>query len=45
MEAAGLMDTFPCPVIRGICVNADTHKERPAMAAPYMKELLLIIPS
>ena len=51
MEAAGLMDTFPCLVIRGICVNADTHKndrwERyaAAVAAAYMKGLLLIIPS
>ncbi|KAK2050877.1 hypothetical protein LY76DRAFT_529594, partial [Colletotrichum caudatum] len=26
MEAAGLMDKFPCLVIRGICDYADTHK-------------------
>ena len=26
MEAAGLMDSFPCVVIRGICDYSDTHK-------------------
>lgn len=26
MEAAGLMNTFPCLVIRGICDYSDTHK-------------------
>ena len=26
MEAAGLMDSFPCLVIRGICDYSDTHK-------------------
>jgi len=26
VEAAGLMDTFPCIVIRGICDYADSHK-------------------
>ncbi|KAL4926430.1 nucleoside phosphorylase domain-containing protein [Aspergillus undulatus] len=26
MEAAGIMDNFPCIVIRGICDYADTHK-------------------
>lgn len=26
MEAAGVMNTFPCLVIRGICDYADTHK-------------------
>ena len=26
MEAAGLMDRFPCVVIRGICDYSDTHK-------------------
>jgi Cdc6-like AAA superfamily ATPase len=50
MEAAGLMDTFPCLVIRGICDYADSHKNdrwqpyAAATAAAYMKELLLIIP-
>lgn len=28
MEAAGLMDNFPCVVIRGICDYADTHKNK-----------------
>jgi nucleoside phosphorylase len=50
MEAAGLMDTFPCLVIRGICDYADSHKNdqwqryAAAVAAAYVKELLLIIP-
>ncbi len=26
MEAAGLMNEFPCLVIRGICDYADSHK-------------------
>jgi hypothetical protein len=50
-EAAGLMATFPCVVIRGICDYDDSHgeKRRPwqgyaaAMAAAYAKELLLIL--
>lgn len=51
MEAAGLMDSFPCLVIRGICDYADSHKNKKwqpyaaATAAAYMKELLSIIPS
>lgn len=28
MEAAGLMDHFPCLVIRGICDYADSHKNK-----------------
>ena len=46
MEAAGLMNNFPCLVIRGICDYADTHKNKAwqgyaAMtAAAYAKELL-----
>ncbi|KAH7016186.1 nucleoside phosphorylase domain-containing protein [Microdochium trichocladiopsis] len=46
MEAAGLMDTFPCLVVRGICDYADTHKNKQwqdyaaATAAAYAKELL-----
>ncbi|KAK5046444.1 hypothetical protein LTR84_008247 [Exophiala bonariae] len=46
MEAAGLMDSFPCLVIRGICDYADSHKNKrwqpyaAAVAAAYMKELL-----
>jgi nucleoside phosphorylase len=51
MEAAGLMDNFPCLVIRGICDYADTHKNKgwqmyaAATAAAYAKELLCIIPA
>jgi ankyrin repeat domain-containing protein 50 len=28
MEAAGLMNNFPCLVIRGICDYADSHKTK-----------------
>ncbi|KAK5047241.1 hypothetical protein LTR84_006763 [Exophiala bonariae] len=51
MEAAGLMNSFPCLVIRGICDYADSHKNKKwqpyaaATAAGYMKELLSVIPS
>ncbi|KAK2800229.1 hypothetical protein FQN50_008193 [Emmonsiellopsis sp. PD_5] len=50
MEAAGVMDRFPCVVIRGICDYADTHKNdqwqgyAAATAAAYAKELLGVIP-
>ena len=50
MEAAGLMDEFPCLVIRGICDYADSHKNErwqpyaAATAAAYAKELLSITP-
>jgi len=46
MEAAGLMDTFPCLVIRGICDYCDGHKNdewqeyAAAVAAAYAKELI-----
>ncbi|EWC45662.1 hypothetical protein DRE_05223 [Drechslerella stenobrocha 248] len=46
MEAAGLMDRFPCLVIRGICDYSDSHKNKhwqgyaAAVAAAYAKELL-----
>lgn len=46
MEAAGLMNHFPCLVIRGICDYADSHKNKDwqgyaAMtAAAYAKDLL-----
>jgi hypothetical protein len=46
MEAAGLMDNFPCIVIRGICDYADSHKNKAwqehaaAVAAAFAKELL-----
>jgi len=50
MEAAGLMNHFPCLVIRGICDYSDTHKNNTwqgyaAMAAAaYAKDLLGQIP-
>ncbi|KAH0566342.1 hypothetical protein GP486_000248 [Trichoglossum hirsutum] len=50
MEAAGLMDNFPCLVIRGICDYADSHKNKrwqayaAVAAAACAKELLLVIP-
>lgn len=49
MEAAGLMDSFPCVVIRGICDYADSHKNKlwqpyaASTAAAYAKELLNVI--
>jgi nucleoside phosphorylase len=49
MEAADLMDNFPCLVIRGICDYADSHKNKQwqgyaaATAAAYAKELLSVI--
>jgi nucleoside phosphorylase len=49
MEAAGLMNEFPCLVIRGICDYADSHKSddwhryAAATAAAYAKELLLYV--
>jgi nucleoside phosphorylase len=50
MEAAGLMNNFPCLVIRGICDYADSHKNKrwqvyaAGTAAAYAKEVLLVIP-
>jgi nucleoside phosphorylase len=50
MEAAGLMNSFPCLVIRGICDYADSHKNKrwqpyaAGTAAAYAKEVLLVIP-
>jgi nucleoside phosphorylase len=50
MEAAGLMNEFPCIVIRGICDYADSHKNdhwkeyAAATAAAFAKELLNNIP-
>lgn len=50
MEAAGLMNHFPCLVIRGICDYSDTHKHKvwqryaAATATAYAKELLGVIP-
>jgi nucleoside phosphorylase len=49
MEAAGLMDSFPCLVIRGICDYADSHKNKrwqpyaAAIAAAYAKELIGVL--
>jgi nucleoside phosphorylase len=46
MEAAGLLNSFPCLVIRGISDYADSHKNNgwhayaAATAAAYAKELL-----
>ena len=46
MEAAGLMDFFPCLIIRGISDYADTHKNKrwqpyaAATAAAFAKDLL-----
>jgi nucleoside phosphorylase len=46
MEAAGLMNHFPCLVIRGICDYADSHKYKEwqgyagMAAAAYTKDLL-----
>lgn len=45
-EAAGLMNNFPCLVIRGICDYCDSHKNNAwqehaaAVAAAFAKELL-----
>ncbi|KAH7201284.1 hypothetical protein DER44DRAFT_670403 [Fusarium oxysporum] len=50
MEAAGLMNHFPCLVIRGICDYSDSHKNKKwqgfaaMMAAAYAKDLLRQIP-
>ncbi|EHK43858.1 hypothetical protein TRIATDRAFT_222602 [Trichoderma atroviride IMI 206040] len=50
MEAAGLMNDFPCIVIRGICDYADSHKNKvwqeyaAATAAAYAKALLSVLP-
>ncbi|RFU79488.1 nucleoside phosphorylase domain-containing [Trichoderma arundinaceum] len=51
MEAAGLMNHFPCLVIRGICGYSDSHntdawQRYAAMTATaYAKDLLLRIPT
>jgi hypothetical protein len=50
MEAAGLMNKFPCLVIRGIYDYANSHKNKrwqayaAGTAAAYAKELLSVIP-
>jgi hypothetical protein len=49
MEAAGLMNNFPCLVIRGISDYSDSHKSKPwqgyaaATAAAYVKALLDVV--
>jgi hypothetical protein len=49
MEAAGLMDNFPCLIIRGICDYSDDHKNKgwqpyaAVAAAAYAKDLIRII--
>jgi nucleoside phosphorylase len=51
MEAAGLMESLQCLVIRGICDYSDSHKSKQwqkyasATAAAYAKELLSVIPT
>ncbi|KAM0552661.1 hypothetical protein ACHAPJ_007758 [Fusarium lateritium] len=51
MEAAGLMNSFPSLVIRGICDYSDSHKNKQwqkyaaAVAAAYTRELLLVLPA
>jgi nucleoside phosphorylase len=51
MESAGIMDVFPCLVIRGISDYCDSHKNKrwqgyaSISAAAYAKELLSVIPS
>ena len=51
MEAAGLMNSFPCLVIRGICDYADSHKNdawqpyAAATAAACAKEIALLLPT
>ena len=50
IEAAGLMNHFPCLVIRGICGYSDSHKNMEwqgyaaMVAAAYAKDLLYRIP-
>ncbi|TGJ88459.1 hypothetical protein E0Z10_g289 [Xylaria hypoxylon] len=51
MEAAGLMNSLQCLVIRGICDYSDSHKSKQwqkyasATAAAYAKEFLSVIPT
>ena len=47
MEGAGVMNTFPCLIIRGLCDYADSHKDKTwqryaaATAAAFAKLLVL----
>jgi nucleoside phosphorylase len=49
MEAAGIMNNFPCIIIRGICDYSDSHKNKAwqehaaATAAAFAKELLTYV--
>jgi ankyrin repeat protein len=51
MEAAGLMNIFPCLVVRGICDYADSHKNKgwqpyaAAAAAACAKAVLSFVPT
>ncbi|EWC47641.1 hypothetical protein DRE_03261 [Drechslerella stenobrocha 248] len=51
MEAAGLMNNFPCLVVRGICDYSDSHKNKrwqpyaALVAAAYAKEVLRHTPT
>jgi nucleoside phosphorylase len=51
MEAAGVMEEYPCVVVRGICDYADSHKNKgwqnyaAATAAACAKRLLLMLPA
>ena len=50
MEAAGLVNHFPCLIVRGICDYSDSHKNKAwqgyaaIAAAVYAKDLLLHVP-
>ena len=50
MEAAGLLESFSCIIIRGICDYADSHKNIDwqeyvaAVFVAFAKELLLVLP-
>ncbi|RPA75234.1 purine and uridine phosphorylase [Ascobolus immersus RN42] len=49
MEAAGIMDSLPCLVVRGICDYSDSHKNKrwqpyaALMAAASTRELLMVM--
>jgi nucleoside phosphorylase len=49
MEAAGILNNFPCLVIRGICDYSDSHKNMAwqehasVVAAAFTKELLFTV--
>lgn len=50
IEATGLIDDFPCLVIRGICDYTDSHKSKEwqgytaIVAVAYAKELVSVAP-